>query len=418
MTLAKPLRYRFVILMSLFTTVVINYLDRSNLSVAALGISKDFHLHSTEMGLIFSAFAWSYTSLQIPGGLLADSVRPRFLYGGLILAWSIVTFLQGFIWGAGALIACRILIGIFEAPGYPINNKIVTSWFPTEERASAIAFYTSGQFIGLAFLSPILIMVQAVFGWRELFIGSGIIGAIWAVLWILIYRDRDQMSKTPSPKDVALSAPEKKEAKAQWLASLRIALSHKTLWGIYLGQFCLGTTTIFFLTWFPTYLIQYRGLNIAQSGILTAIPFLAAFFGVLLSGFTSDYMVKRGVSAGIARKGPIILGMLLSSVILLANMTNNDTLAILLLSIAFFGNGLASINWVFVSLVAPQNAVGTVGGVFNLIGGLSAVLTPIIIGTLIEAGDFTPALIYMGIIALIGVCSYIFLVGKVEQISV
>lgn len=414
---ANP-KYRFVVLISLFITVVINYMDRSNLSVAAVGIALDFKLQPTEMGLIFSAFAWSYTGLQIPGGLLADRARTRFLYGAIILAWSVVTFFQGFVWGVAGLVICRLLIGMFEAPGYPLNNKIVTSWFAREERAGAIAFYTSGQFIGLAFLSPLLIAIQSFFGWRELFIGSGIVGAVWAGVWILIYRDRGHAEALAVSKTSEATLRSEVAIRLTWLQTLNFAIRHKTLWGIYLGQFCLGTTTIFFLTWFPTYLLHYRGLNIAASGILSAIPFLAAFFGVLLSGLGSDFMVRRGIAVGIARKGPIIVGMLLSSAILFANFTRNDVLAIVLLSVAFFGNGLASINWVFVSLIAPKSAVGTIGGVFNLIGGTSAILTPIIIGLLIEGGDFTPALIYMGVIALVGVCAYILMVGKVEELAI
>ncbi|MDA9887441.1 MFS transporter, partial [Flavobacteriaceae bacterium] len=164
---------RYNILTLIFITVVINYMDRSNISVAASAISGELGLTKIQMGLIFSAFAWSYSSLQIPGGIIVDYVKPRILYPFMIVLWSIATLFQGFVSSLGALIGCRIAIGAFEAPSYPCNNKIVTSWFPEKERASAIAIYTSGQFIGLAFLTPALILIQSKLEWRGLFIVSG-----------------------------------------------------------------------------------------------------------------------------------------------------------------------------------------------------------------------------------------------------
>ncbi|WP_420839778.1 MFS transporter [Colwellia maritima] len=174
---------------------------------------------------------------------------------------------------------------------------------------------------------------------------------------------------------------------------------------------------MFFLTWFPTYLVEYRGLDFIQSGFLASVPFLAAFFGVLISGFSSDYLVRKGVSKEFARKAPIIIGLLLTTCIVGANYTDDTFWVITFLSIAFFGNGLSSIAWVFVSLLAPKHLVGLVGGCFNSVGGLSAVVVPIIIGFLVEDGDFKPALIFIASLAAIGCLSYLFLVGKIQRID-
>ncbi|MEJ7676609.1 MAG: MFS transporter [Segetibacter sp.] len=150
----KRTRIRYAMLALVFINVMINYLDRSNLSVAAATLSKDLQLSTVEMGLIFSAFGWTYAILQIPGGLIADRFGPRVLYAFCLITWSVVTLLQGFARGFISLFGLRLATGAFEAPSYPINNRIVTSWFPDHERASAIALYVSGQFIGLAFLPP------------------------------------------------------------------------------------------------------------------------------------------------------------------------------------------------------------------------------------------------------------------------
>ncbi|WP_412761934.1 MFS transporter [Paraglaciecola mesophila] len=399
-------------------------MDRTNISVAASALSDELSLTSVQMGLVFSAFGWTYSILQIPGGIAVDVVKTRILYPFILIAWSLATLIQGVISSFSALIGCRMAIGVFEAPSYPCNNKIITSWFPESERASAIAVYTSGQFIGLAFLMPVLAVIQNYFGWRGLFIISGIIGIAWAVVWYIFYRDPKDHPKISQQEldlltveaPLTTSAPKVKKITFD-AAHFKLAFGHKKLWGIYIGQFCLGGTLMFFLTWFPTYLVEYRGLDFIKSGFLASVPFLAAFFGVLVSGFASDFLVRKGVSKEVSRKAPIIIGLMLTMSIVGANYTDDTFWIITFLSLAFFGNGLSSIAWVFVSLISPKKLVGLVGGCFNFIGGLSAVIVPIVIGWLVKDGDFKPALIFIASLALIGCCSYLFLVGKVEQIQ-
>ncbi|MBU2886400.1 MFS transporter [Gilvimarinus agarilyticus] len=406
------LRAKASVLSLIFISVVINYMDRTNISVAASAIGDDLELSRVQIGILFSAFAWTYSIMQIPGGMVVDIVKVRILYPVILVAWSLATLVQGLVSSLAAMVGCRMAIGVFEAPSYPANNKIVTQWFPPEERASAIAIYTSGQFIGLAFLMPVLAIIQEYFTWRGLFVISGLIGIAWAGIWYWLYREPDD-SKTDEGE---IKTPEVQQAKVSW-RNIGIAFSSRKLWGVYIGQFCLGGTLIFFLTWFPTYLEEERGLTSLNSGFLASVPFLAAFCGVLLSGFFSDFLVRRGVSNEVARKTPIILGLLLSSTVIAANYVSSTFWVTVCLSVTFFGNGLASINWVFVSLLAPKHMVGLVGGCFNFIGGLSAVSVPIAIGYLTEGGDFRPALVLIGALAITGLCSYLFLVGKVETIK-
>ncbi|YCA45563.1 MFS transporter [Bacillus sp. JZ8] len=422
----KPTRVRFKVLAFIFVSVVINYMDRSNISVAATAIGKDLELTSVQLGLIFSAFGWAYAALQIPGGVMVDRFGARLTYAFSLITWSLVTLLQGFTKGFVGLFGLRLATGAFEAPAFPTNNKVVTSWFPNQERASAIAFYTSGQFAGLAFLTPALVTIQHFLGWRGLFITTGAIGILWGIIWYIFYRDPAQHKKANKAEleyikeggGLVTPLNEKEEkAKFEW-KNLKEVFVHRKLWGIYLGQFAVNSTLWFFLTWFPTYLVEYRGLDFLKSGFLASAPFLAAFVGVLLSGFLSDFLVKKGVSLGIARKTPIIVGLLLSTSIVGANYVNNTSLIIMFMAIAFFGNGLASITWIFVSTLAPKHLVGLTGGVFNFIGGLASIVVPIVIGFLAQGGSFAPALVFIAIVALLGALSYIFLVGKVERIKV
>jgi ACS family D-galactonate transporter-like MFS transporter len=163
--------------------------------------------------------------------------------------------------------------------------------------------------------------------------------------------------------------------------------------------------------------VKYRGMDFIKSGLLASLPFLAAFVGVLCSGFFSDWLLRRGASVGLARKLPIIGGLLVSTCIIGANYVDSTALVIACLALAFFGNGLASITWSLVSTLAPARLLGLTGGVFNFIGNLSAITTPLIIGFLVSGDSFAPAITYIGLMALAGALSYILLVGKVERIQ-
>lgn len=422
----KKTRVRYGMLALVFVNVVINYLDRSNLAVAGAALSKDLQLTPVQLGLVFSAFGWSYAFLQIPGGLIADRFGPRILYAFCLITWSITTVLQGFARGFASLFALRLATGAFEAPSYPINNRIVTSWFPNHERASAIALYVSGQFIGLAFLTPVLIYIQSYAGWQGLFLFSGIIGLGWGVVWYFFYRDPlDHPRVNAAELDYiekgggVFQAPERRADQPtvwQW-QNLRQVLSSRTLWGVYIGQFAMNAILWFFLTWFPTYLAQYRGFDIKKSAYLAPIPFLAACAGLLLSGFLSDYFIRRGTSVGTARKTPIIIGLIISTSIVGANYSTDTAAIIFFMALAFFGAGMALISWVFVSILAPKHLIGLTGGVFNFMGNLASFVVPIAIGFLVKDGSFEPALLFIGTLGLIGAGSYIFLVGKIERVT-
>jgi ACS family D-galactonate transporter-like MFS transporter len=424
-TTATPTRKRFFIMVLLFITVVINYLDRSNLSIAAPALTSELGIDPVHVGLIFSAFGWTYAAMQLPGGWLVDRVPPRILYTVALALWSIATIFLGFVGSFIGLFVLRMAVGALEAPAYPINSRVVTAWFPEKERATAVGFYTSGQFVGLAFLTPVLAWLQTRYGWHMVFVATGGVGVLWAAIWYIVYREpRDfkgiNQGEIDLIKDggglVDMQTDASKRSGFSW-QDLGIVLTRRKLWGIYLGQFCLNSTLWFFLTWFPTYLVKYRGMDFIKSGLLASLPFLAAFVGVLCSGFFSDWLIRRGHTVGFARKTPIIAGLLISTSIIGANYVDSTPLVIAFLALAFFGNGLASITWSLVSTLAPARLLGLTGGTFNLIGNLAAIATPIVIGFLASGDSFAPAITYIAVLALLGALSYILLVGKVERIE-
>jgi MFS transporter, ACS family, D-galactonate transporter len=419
---------RFVVMGLLFVTVVINYLDRSNLSIAAPGIASEFAISPFHMGLVFSAFGWTYTPLQIPGGWLVDRVHPRVLYPSTIVFWSLATVSLGLANGFALLIVLRMTVGLFEVPSFLINNRIATTWFGEHERATCIAVYTAAEFVGLAFLTPILAWLKVTFGWPSVFFVTGALGLVWALTFRRLYHDPADFPGVNQAEIARIRAeggiPDLSErillrrrtrSSTLW-RDLGVVLGRRKLWGIYFGHFAWGTTSTFFLTWFPTYLVTYRHLDFIKAGFLASLPFLGAFVGVLCSGMLSDTMVRRGFSLSWARKTPIIGGLALSTTIIGANFVSDPVLIIAFLSLAFFANGLASIHWSLVSATAPERLIGLTSGMFNGIGGLSGISAPIIIGLLLRGGDFTRPLTFIACIAALGACSYIFVVGKLERV--
>lgn len=390
----------------MFVTVAINYLDRSNLSVAAERLDADLGLGSVRLGLLFSAFAWTYALFQIPGGWLADRVRPSILYGSVCALWSAATLAQGLAGTFAFLFGLRLVVGLFEAPSFPICNLLASTWYPEGERARVIGFYTSGQYVGLAFLTPVLAFAQNALGWRSVFFATGAIGLAWAFAWWFAYPEPTAAPESPRSRPAPVTP-----------ADLGLLLGHRSLWGVYLGQFCLNAVPWFFLTWFPTYLVRERHVALLQAGFLASLPFLAAFVGVLAGGWVSDLMARSGFSVSVARKAPIIAGLLLSASVLAANFVTQPAWIVFFMALSFFGNGFASITWIMVSLIAPRRLLGLCGGIFNFCGNFAGILVPIVIGLVVRHGGFAPALVLIGVLTLGGVLSYAVLVGPVRRIE-
>ena len=423
-----PTNRRFRIMGLLFVTVVINYLDRSNISIAAPSMASDFHLDPVQLGLVFSAFSWTYTPFQLPGGWLVDRVHPRILYPVIIMLWSLATLCFGLANGLVALIALRMAVGFFEVPTFLINNRIATTWFGEKERATCIAVYTAAESVGLAFLTPVLVWLKLEFGWPSVFFVTGTMGLFWSFVFFRSYHDpaehphvnaaeiRKIADSGGIPDLSRRSAAHRAANKGSLLRDLGIVLGRRKLWGIYFGHFVWGTVGTFFRTWFPTYLVTYRHFTFIKAGFYISLPFLAVFIGVLVSGAVSDLLVRRGYSLTFARKAPIIGGLIFSTSIVGANFVDSEPLIILFLTFAFFCNGVASIHWSLVSATAPERLIGLTSSVFNFMGGIAGILSPIVIGFLLRAGDFRLPLVFIAVIEAMGVFSYIFVVGKLERV--
>ncbi len=416
----KRTKTRIVILMLLSIGTMINYLDRTILGIVAPKLTSEIHIDPAMMGIVFSAFAWTYALAQIPGGMFLDRFGNKLTYALSIFFWSTFTLLQSFSVGLKSLLLLRLGLGISEAPCFPVNSRVVSKWFPQHERARATATYTVGEYIGLAAFSPLLFLILEHHGWRTLFFLTGGLGIAFTFVWWKFYHEPHQ-SKTANKAEleyigVENTASADENIPFNWPDAKRLLCCRQII-GASLGQFAGNTTLVFFLTWFPTYLANERHLPWLHVGFFASWPFLAAAIGIFFGGWVSDKILKKTCSVNISRKLPIISGLLLSSCIIVANWVESNTAVIIIMSIAFFGQGMVGLGWTLISDIAPKNMGGLTGGIFNFCANMASIITPLIIGVIISmTGNFFYALIYIGLTALIGVIAYIFIIGDIKRI--
>jgi ACS family D-galactonate transporter-like MFS transporter len=417
---ARATRARFAILALLTVGTLINYLDRTVISVAAPLMSQELGLTAVAMGVVFSSFSWTYAAAQIPGGILLDRIGVRITYFLSVTVWSAFTLLQGLATSLWSLVVCRMGLGIAEAPAFPCNSRILGTWFPQAERATATGVYSIGQYFGLAFLSPVLFWIAGTFGWRALLIIVGAAGIAFGVVWYVLYRDPHESRANRAELDhIAAGGGLGHSARVhfKW-RHISFLLKQRQILGASIGQFASNSTLVFFLTWFPTYLATERQMGWIKVGFFTVLPFIAACVGVMTGGVCSDLLLRRTGSANIARKLPIIAGLLLASTIVVANFVTRDALVIAVMSVAFFGQGMCNLGWTLLTDVAPKQLMGLSGGVFNLCANVAGIVTPLVVGVVVGAtGSFVWALAYIGALALLGVLSYVVVVGDVRRVE-
>ncbi|CAJ0731690.1 MULTISPECIES: MFS transporter [Ralstonia] len=426
-------RVRFVILAMLFIVTTINYADRATISIAGSAMQKELGIDAVSLGYIFSAFGWAYVIAQIPGGWLLDRFGSKRVYTFSILLWSLFTLAQGaigFFTGAAAIamVFClRFLVGAAEAPSFPANSRIVAAWFPANERGTAAAIFNSAQYAATVVFAPLMAWLVHAFGWHHVFIVMGVIGIVMAIVWRtfvhepkdhpgvnraeiayieagggLVNMDRAGVAKTEGPK----------------LGYVKQLLQNRMLMGVYIAQYCINALTYFFITWFPVYLVQARGMSILKAGFVASIPAVCGFLGGILGGIISDALLRRGASLSVARKVPIVLGMLLSMTMVICNYVDAQAIVVAVMALSFFGKGLGALGWAVNSDTAPKQIAGLSGALMNTFGNLSSITTPIAIGYIVNTtGSFNGALVYVGIHALVAIVCYLFMVGEIKRVE-
>ncbi|CAN5418176.1 glucarate transporter GudP [soil metagenome] len=428
----KRTKVRFLILLLIFLLTTINYADRSTFSIAGDAASAALGLGPVQMGYILSAFAWAYVIGQIPGGALLDRFGTKLIYALAIALWSFFTLIQGFsgfLTGGivfTALFAMRFMVGLAESPSFPGNARLVAAWFPASERGFASAVFNSAQYFSLVVFAPLMGWLVHTFDWHSVFFvmgGLGILASI--VFWKLIHSPVEHPAINQAELDYieaggGLIRMEDKVAKTSAFTwpNVRQVITSRMLIGVYIGQYGINVLTYFFVTWFPIYLVKERGLSILDAGFAAAAPALCGFAGGVLGGVISDLLLKKTGSLTIARKTPLLLGMILASTIICCVFIQQQWLIIVVMALAFFGKGVASLGWAVVSDTSPKELVGVTGGIFNTVGNTAGIVTPIVIGYIVAAtGSFDGALWFVGLHCVLVIAAYFLIVTKIERLT-
>lgn len=431
---------RYMILFMLFAVTTFNYADRAILSIAGTAMKSELGFDAVTMGFIFSAFSWAYVLGQLPGGWLLDRYGSKKIYAISIFIWSLFTLLQGGVhflgalWAVPVLFMLRFMVGLAEAPSFPANGRIVAAWFPTSERGTASAIFNSAQYFATVLFAPLMAWITHAYGWSETFVVMGVGGLVMSMIWLrVIYSPKDHPRLSSAElahirdggglveMDQGLSggagANAPKVNRGAKLAYLKQLLSNRMLAGVYLGQYCINTITYFFLTWFPIYLVQERGMSILKAGFIASLPAVCGFLGGVLGGLISDRLIKRGFSLTWARKIPIVAGLLLSTTMVLCNYVDTQWMVVGIMALAFFGKGVGALGWAVVADTSPKEIIGLTGSLFNMFGNIAGITAPIVIGYIIkETGNFEWALVYVGANALLAVISYLVIVKDIKRV--
>ncbi|NMP28167.1 MFS transporter [Rahnella sp. SAP-1] len=409
----KIKRIQTISLTLLFLAGIINFLDRGSLSIANQTIRMDLGLSATQFGFLLSAFSLSYGISQLPSGLLLDRFGPRVILGGGLLFWSCMQALAGSVSSFSHFIMLRIGLGIGEAPFMPSGVKVVNDWFNIKKRGLPMGIFNSSTTLGQAFAPPILVALMLAFGWRMMFLIIGIAGMVIALCWYAWYRNRDQLS---------LNAEETAylDQGSKPLASNRLSFrewgslfKRRTVWGMILGFSGVNYTGWLYLAWLPGYLQAERGLSLANTGWVAAIPFLFGSLGMLVNGLVADKLANLGYSLLKSRKTLICFGLICSAACtLLVIQSSSTAMAVSFISLALFFIHFAGTSaWGLVQIIAPSRMVASLSSIQNFGSFICASFAPIVTGWVLDTtGSFNWALVVCSCVTFAGALSYFFIV--------
>ncbi len=398
---------RLYIAIFLFFNLFINYMDRINLSIAAPAIAKEFAWNPGTMGLIFSAFIWSYCFCIIPWGWMSDRIGTRKVNGFSVAIWSIGAMLTGAATGLGSMLSARLALGVGESASVPASGKVVRQWFPPGERGLATAIFNAGTFAGPAITAPAIAWLVLKTSWRISFVVAGAMGIVWVILWLKLFRVPSECSWLPQEERTyilgetggqATVAPPPKGAVVRLIRT-------KTMWGLLLTEGCCAYTMLMFLFWLPSYLVQTRHMDLMKASWFTAVPYLvAAVVGLFVGRLSDAVLAPEAVQQG-KRRTLLIVFILLSTSVVLTNVVRNEYLALILISMSltFIGTAVTLNIALSSDLVWNPNMVGTAMGI-SILGGIGfGMVAPIVTGYIVKwTGSFDGAFYVAGALLFVG----------------
>lgn len=420
----KKKNYRWTILTMLFIAMIINYVDRAALSIAMPFITQEYHLTPSEKGMIFSSFFIGYALFCFVGGYLADRYGPKRVLTYAMSGWSILCGLTALAFNFWSLLIVRALFGVGEGPVSTTANKTVNNWFPIKERARAIGINQAGGPLGGALAGPIVGFLALWLGWRAAFIVMAVMGLIWAVCWFRMATSTPQEHPKVSAEEIALinaerDVPVMTAAEAPRTPVLEIIMQRSVLvTGVSL--FCYNYILYFFMTWFPSYLIDAKGIDLKSMSIVTSLPWLVGTVGFLCGGVLIDYIYKRTGKQLFSRKVVLVTCLLIAACcIALTGQVEDVTQSVVVMTVAIgFLMLTAPAYWSLIQDAVPGHQVGTAGGFMHGLANLSGIVAPTATGIIIQtSGTYASGFALAGGLGILGALIVAIFVGQPKSLT-
>lgn len=402
--------------------VLVNYLDRISISVAAPQLQKELGLSPEQIGLLLSAFFWSYSLAQLPSGMLLDRFGVTRVGRIGALLWTIASTLTALSTGYLGIFVARMLLGVAEAPGMISCQKATGYWFPRHERSRSTAVFDSAAKFANVIGVPLVAFFIFHFGWRWGFGITAMMSILYFFAYWILYRDPSQdkdLGATEHAYIMAGGAVKEGPSGIGQINMLGYVLRNKKVWAHTIGYSAYGYSFYLFLTWLPGYMVQTLHMTILKSAAFTTIPWMCASLAdLLIGGFVVDFFIARGMDESKARKIFIIGGMLAGLAVFGISFTQDPFWALVWISIALSGiSAAAPVASSVVSLISPRGGTATVGGFTNFVNNLMGVIAPITTGFIVGwTKSFSGAFLVAGIVLLVGIMAYGFMLGRIEPI--
>jgi ACS family D-galactonate transporter-like MFS transporter len=392
-----------VVLFLLAISVFINYVDRGNLSIAAPLLKDELGISASQLGVLLSAFFWTYACFQLISGWLVDRLNVNWVFAGGFFLWSAATAVTGIVHAFAVLFALRLLLGMGESVAYPAYSKIIALNFSEEHRGFANAVISAGLVLGPGFGMLLGGSLMAKFGWRPFFLALGLVSLVWLVPW-LKWMPKNRLSG----HTIMTGAP-----------SLPEYLGLRSAWGTCIGQFGVNYVSYFLLTWLPFYLVRERHFSMQDMSKIGGIAYLLGACFATLAGWISDRWIQSGATPTLVRKTLVGGGLALAGIFVGLSAISGPLycVAALILGVICFGV-VASNVWAITQTLAGPQAAGRWTGFQNFVGNLAGIVAPALTGWVLQrTGHFHWAFAIMTTVALLGTASWVFLVGRVEQVA-
>ncbi len=386
-------RWRWKVLGFLLALSIINFIDRQTLSVLAPQLKTIFHLSNTDYGGIVAAFSFGMMAAEFPMGMLMDRFGARFGLAFAVIWWSMATAAHAVGNSARSFAVFRFWMGTGETATFSGALKVITRWFPKNDRTFAVGLVNSGTMFGSMIAPPLIVAISHFFGWRIAFLLPASLGIVWAIGWRLTYRvsakeERAEETEIPTREPI----PETLEL-----------LQARQAWALMLCRFLVGPVVQFYWYWLPTYLVTARGMTLASVGALAWLPFLVGDAGSLMGGLTADGLLKRGMTVSKARGISMLTGAVLCLGSLAVVAAPSIPLALAAISIVMFGHTFLSASmFAAIGDMFPESAVGRVTGMTGIAGGLGGILFPLLTGYVVDHYSFAPAFFVAALMPMAG----------------